>query len=130
MVYEFLGGVRDADGRRGYVAAGADIAAVDLVIGSVAWRRRAVGRPVAATVTRLLTLDRDSGSFVLRLFDAATGADAGQITNFGMPDWARETGTDADAIQVVASPVPDGIHLSWRVRRPYRGGAPPPTTTM
>src|SRR5262245_49579958 len=126
----FPGGLRDPIGLRGYVAAGPEIVAVDLATGAISWRRGAIGRPIAATATRLLTLDTDGGGFVLRLLDAATGADAGRVSGFGMPDWAREIGTEADAVQMDAFEAPNGIHVSWSVRRPYRGGAPPPTATM
>jgi hypothetical protein len=42
-----------------------------------------------------------------------------------MPDWARTTGLAPDAVQVKATEVPEGVELRWRVRQPYRGGAPP-----
>jgi hypothetical protein len=73
-----------------------------------------------------LTLDQDGKHFVLRLFDTATGADAGRLSHFGMPDWAQEAGTEPDAVRIEASEHPAGITIAWRVRRPYRGGAPPP----
>jgi hypothetical protein len=126
MVYSFIGGVRDAEGRQGYVSVGPEVVAVDLANGSILWRRKEIGRPIAATPTRLLTLDQDGKNFVLRLFNAATGADAGRVSNFGMPDWAQEAGREADAVRIEASENPAGIEISWRVRRPYRGGAPPP----
>lgn len=126
MVHSFVGGVRDAEGRQGYVSVGPEVAAVDLANGSILWRRKEIGRPIAATPTRLLTLDQDGKKFVLRLFDAATGADVGRVSNFGMPDWAKEAGREADAVRIEASENPAGIEISWCVRRPYRGGAPPP----
>jgi hypothetical protein len=125
-MYSFVGGVRDAEGRQGYVSVGPEVAAVDLAHGSILWRRKEIGRPIAATPTRLLTLDQDGKNFVLRLFDAATGADAGRVSNLGMPDWAKEAGREADAVRIEASENPAGIEISWCVRRPYRGGAPPP----
>jgi hypothetical protein len=129
MVRGFAGGIRDAAGMRGYLEISPDeVVASDLSNGAVLWRRDHIGRPVAATPTRLLTLGQFGNSFVLRLLDAATGADTGRIENFGMPDWAAEAGTAADAVQVDANETPAGIQLTWRVRRPYRGGAPPPAS--
>jgi hypothetical protein len=126
MVYSFVGGVRDTEGRQGYVSVSPEVVAVDLAKGSILWRRKAIGRLIAATPTRLLTLDQEGRNFVLRLFDAATGADAGRVSNFGMPGWAQEAGREAEAVQIQASETPAGIAIAWRVRRPYRGGAPPP----
>jgi len=127
MVDSFAGGIRDAEGLRGYLeVAPEDVVAVDLTKGSVLWRRERVGRPIAATASRLLTLDRDGNAFVLRFLDAATGVDVGRVKDFGMPDWAAQAGTERDALQTEASQVPTGIRLAWRLRRPYRGGAPPP----
>jgi hypothetical protein len=126
MVYSFVGGVRDTAGLQGYVSVGPEVVAVDLATGAILWRRKAIGRPIAATPTRLLSLDQESRNFVLRLFDAATGAEAGRVSNFGMPGWAQEAGREAEAVQIQASETPGGVALAWRVRRPYRGGAPPP----
>jgi hypothetical protein len=127
MAFNFAGGVRDPDCRRGFVAVSAgSVVAVDLADGKVVWRRDRIGRPVAATGDRLVTLDREGRSFALRLLDAATGADAGAVKGFGMPDWADAAGLDADAVDLEATETPTGIRISWRVRRPYRGGAPPP----
>jgi len=126
MVYSFASGVRDAEGRQGYVSVGPEVAAVALANGSILWRRKAIGRPIAATPTRLLTLDQDGKHFVLRLFNAVTGTDAGRVAHFGMPDWAQEAGREADAVRVEASEHPAGLAMAWRMRRPYRGGAPPP----
>lgn len=125
-MYSFASGVRDVEGRQGYISVGPEVVAVDLMNGSLLWRRPGIGRPIAATPMRLVTLDQDGKNFVLRLLNAATGTETGRIANFGMPDWAQETGTEADAVQVEASENPAGIEISWRVRRPYRGGAPPP----
>jgi hypothetical protein len=126
MVYSFAGGVRDTEGRQGYVSVGPEVVAVELANGAILWRRKGIGRPIAATPRRLLTLDQDGKNFVLRLFNAATGSDAGRVANFGMPDWAQEAGMEADAVHIEASENPAGIEISWRLRRPYRGGAPPP----
>jgi hypothetical protein len=129
MVYRFPGGIRDAAGRRAYLEISpGEVVAIDLSNGTMVWRRARIGQPVAATPTRLLTLDPNGKSFVLRLLDAATGADTGRIENFGMPDWAVQAGTAADAVQVDTEETPTGIRLTWRLRRPYRGGAPPPAS--
>jgi hypothetical protein len=124
--FSFAGGVRDLEGARGYIAVGPEIAAVDLGTGAVLWRRQRLGRPVAATASRLVTLDCHGPDYVVRLFDATTGADTGRVANLGMPAWAAEAGTEADAVDIRAAPTATGIELAWRVRRPYRGGAPPP----
>jgi hypothetical protein len=127
MVLSFAGGIRDAEGQHGYLeVAPGDVVAVDLASGSLLWRRDRIGRPIAASAKRLITLDRDGTEFVLRLIDAANGADAGRIRNFGMPDWAAQAGSGADAVAIDALETPAGIQLRWRLRRPYRGGAPPP----
>ena len=127
MVMSFVGGVRDAIGRRGYVEVGSgEIAAVDLSRGTTLWRRAGVGRPIAATPDRLLTLDVVGNGFVIRFLDAQSGADAGQAEVAGMPDWAETTGLAPDAVQVTAAEMPEGVELRWRIRQPYRGGAPPP----
>jgi hypothetical protein len=127
MVMSFVGGVRDATGHRGYVeVASGEIAAVDLANGTMLWRRAGVGRPIAATADRLLTLDVAGKTFVVRVLDARTGADAGQAEVAGMPDWGQTAGLAPDAVQVTATEVPDGVELCWRMREPYRGGAPPP----
>jgi hypothetical protein len=73
-----------------------------------------------------VTLDQDGKHFVLRLFNAVTGTEAGRVAHFGMPDWAQDAGREADAVRVEASEHPAGLAIAWRVRRPYRGGAPPP----
>jgi len=126
VTQKFPGGVRDADGTHGYVAVGpGDVAAVDLSTGAVLWRKP-VGQPVAATATRLLTLDRDRNRFVLRLFDAATGKQIRRLTRFGMPDWADDAPISPQTLRVDAAEEPSGVRVRWWVRRLYRGGAPPP----
>ena len=127
MVGSFLGGARDAEGRRGYVPiAQSEVVAVDLANGQVLWRRPRIGRPVAATLQRLITLDRARDRVVLRLIDASSGEEAAQIENFGMPDWVATSDLAPDLVQVDAAAVPDGIRLDWTLHRRYRGGAPPP----
>jgi hypothetical protein len=127
MVNGFVGGVRDSQGQRGYVeVAPGEVVAIDLAKGVALWRRERIGRPIAATAQRLMTLDWAGERVVLRLFDAASGADAGRIDNLGMPDWAAKTGLAPDALQVEASEVPGGVRLQWNLRQLYRGGAPPP----
>jgi hypothetical protein len=127
MVVNFAGGIRDSVGLRGYLeVTPGDVVAVDLANGSLLWRRDRIGRPIAASARRLIALDRDGKEFVLRLIDAANGADVGRIRDFGMPDWAAQAGISADAVAIDASEMPAGIQLTWRLRRPYRGGAPPP----
>jgi hypothetical protein len=127
MVMRFAGGVRDAIGLRAYVeVASREIAAVDLAQGVILWRRPGVGRPIAATRHRLLTLDTAGDAFVVRFLDAQSGSGVGQAEIPGMPNWARTAGLAPDAVQVVAAEVPEGVELRWRIRQPYRGGAPPP----
>jgi hypothetical protein len=127
MVTSFVGGVCDSIGRSGYVELGSgEIAAVDLVHGTMLWRRTGVGRPIAATPERLLTLDVAGSGFVVRFLDAQSGADTGKAEIAGMPDWAQTTGLAPDAVLVTAAEVPEGVELRWRIRKPYRGGAPPP----
>ena len=128
-VLTFVGGVRDAGNARGFVPVGPNaVVAVDLAAGAMLWRREQIGRPIAATSSRLITLVATGDSFVLKLFDTVTGEDRGQMQAAGMPDWA-DAGVDADVVQMDAADGSDGVHLDWRVRRPYRGGAPPSTET-
>ena len=124
----FARGIRDDEGLRGFIPVyGSALVAVDLNRGAVLWRRPAAGRPIAATATRLVTLDREGPEFRLRTLDAADGRDLQKLPAPGMPAWADEAGTAADAVQVSAAETPEGLRIAWRVRRPYRGGAPPPT---
>jgi hypothetical protein len=127
MVERFVAGVRDSQAERGFVEVPAgEVVAIDLGKGTVLWRRERIGRPIAATRQRLLTLDRAGDRLVLRLFDVVSGADAGTIDDLGMPAWAGRTDLAPDAVQVETAEVPDGVRLQWTVRHPYRGGAPPP----
>ncbi|MER9526084.1 PQQ-like beta-propeller repeat protein [Mesorhizobium sp. M0292] len=122
---DFVGGIYDGESRAFIPVAGA-IAAVDIATGRLLWRRAGLGRPVAVTGSRLVTLAAEGKSFQLRLVDTSTGEDAGRIADFGMPDLAGEVGTAPDAVDMEADKTPEGLRLSWRLRRPYRGGAPPP----
>lgn len=123
----FLGnGARDTKGLRAFLQVGQEVAAVDLSSGALLWRRGKIGRPVAASPSRLVTLDRDGRLFVLRMFDAVTGADSGRVSDLGMPDLAIETGMARDAVRMEAFEHPEGVELVWQVRSPYRGGAAPP----
>ena len=125
MAQKFPGGVRDADGRRGYLAVGrGEVVAIDLSTGAVLWRKP-VGWPVEATTTRLLTLDRAGKSFIVRLLDAATGEGVRRISGFGMPAWANDTPISPQTVLVDTEEGPSGILLRWRIRRLYHGGAPP-----
>jgi hypothetical protein len=74
----------------------------------------------------LITLDRDGARYVFRVIDAGTGHDAGAIRDHEMPDWASSAGLARDALSVDAAESADGLRIEWTVRRPYRGGAPPP----
>jgi hypothetical protein len=97
---------------------------VDLATGAVLWRRDRIGRPIAATPTRLVTLATAGDAFVLKLFDALTGEDRGRVNATGMPAWAG-AGIGPDVVQIDAADAPDGVRLDWQVRQRYRGGAPP-----
>jgi hypothetical protein len=123
----FLGGVRDLAGHCAFVpVAGPRIVAVDLLAGAVLWRRERIGRPVAATESRMVTLDCDGSAFRLRFFGARDGHELAALGAPGLPAWAADTAAGGQGgIDVTASPEDDGIHLAWRVRRQYRGGAPP-----
>src|SRR4051812_20989234 len=108
MAMSFVGGVRDAQGRRGFVEVQGEVVAVDLAMGAMLWRRPGVGRPIAATAERLITLDRAGEGFVLLLLDATTGADVARTEKLGMPDWAAQIDLAGDAVQVEISEVGDG----------------------
>lgn len=124
-VIPFLGGVRDAQAARGFVpVAPATVVAVDLHTGSVLWRQSGIGRPVAATATRLVTLASRGEAFVLRLLDAATGEDVGAVEPADWPQWA-EGGTRLDAMHLSAAETTEGIRLRWQIHRGYGGGAAP-----
>ena len=124
----FVGGVRDQAGRRAFIpVAGRSVAAVDLAAGTLLWRKDRIGRPIAATERVLVTFDRDGPAFRLRLFGAADGGEVATLDAPGIPAWAADAGSGDDAVQVIATPDGGGIHLAWRVRGRYRGGAPPPS---
>jgi hypothetical protein len=123
----FVGGIRDAAGVHGFIPVGPDaVVAVDITRGVVLWRRDGIGRPIAATATRLVTLTREGEKFLLRILAAADGRDIGTAQDPGMPRWAARIDTSSDAVVVDAVETDEGIHIEWRMRRPYRGGAPPP----
>jgi hypothetical protein len=123
----FLGGVRDQAGTRGFLSIGANsVVAVNLETGEVLWRRGRIGRPLAATAAGLLTLDVIGQTPVLRVIDGATGVDAASVGDLGMPEVTSDMLTAPDAIHLRVSEVPEGIILAWSIRRAYRGGAPPP----
>jgi hypothetical protein len=127
MSYSFAGGVRDTQGLRAFIPVQpGEVVGVNLANGDVLWRRSGIGRPVAATTTRLVTLDQDGKSFVLRLLNAETGGEVAEIKDFGMPDVSAQEAAAPDAVQIEAAAVPEGIRFAWRVRSPYRGGSPPP----
>jgi hypothetical protein len=122
----FLGGVRDTAGTHGFIPVGPDdVVAVDITRGAVLWRRDGIGRPIAATASRLVTLVREGEQFLLRIFAVADGRDIATAQDFGMPRWAAQIDTSSDAVVVDAVETDEGIHIEWRIRRPYRGGAPP-----
>jgi hypothetical protein len=89
------------------------------------WRRDHVGRPVAATESRLITLDSEGSEFLLRVLAAEDGHETGVARSLGMPVWAAQIGTAEPAVHVNAAESGDAIRIEWRVRRPYQGGAPP-----
>jgi hypothetical protein len=128
MGYGFAGGVKDPGGQHGFVTVGPrDVCAVNLTSGQVLWVKHDIGRPLAATERRLLLLDGQQKSYVLRFLDASTGADVGRVEQFGMPDWAEVAGIGSDAVTIEAQDTTDAdqVRISWRIWRPYRGGAPP-----
>lgn len=87
----FLGGVRDQAGRRAFVpVAGRLVVAVDLSGGTVLWRKERIGRLVAATEHRLVTLDREGPACRLRLFGAADGSDVAVLDAPGIPAWTAQ----------------------------------------
>jgi hypothetical protein len=127
MDSKFPGGVKDFNGVRGYVELPArTVVAIDLCKGKVLWQRDNVGRPLAATADRLITVDAVGQRVVLRVLDAQTGSDAGQIANTSFPDWLAKDDRSPQSLAVEASPEADGIRLQWAARRFYHGGAPPP----
>ena len=96
---------------------------------SRAGRRCGVAQALEGPLLRrqtVFTLDVVGNGFVVRFLDAQSGADAGQVEVAGMPDWAQTTGLAPDAVQMTAAEMPEGVELRWRIRQPYRGGAPPP----
>ena len=93
------------------------------------WRRCHIGRPVAATVARLVTVASRGDLFTLRLFDAATGADMGTTEPKDWPQWARG-GESLNAMRLSASEAPEGVKLHWQIHHGYAGGAPPPAVVF
>src|SRR3954464_2420463 len=100
MTRSFPAGVTDGEGRRGFIGVNAaDVTAVDLDTGSVLWTRRDIGRPLAATATRLITIETSGEELALRMTDAESGRDVTRITNLGLPLWARESAEQPDMLQ-------------------------------
>jgi hypothetical protein len=129
-VIGFLGGVRDVAGARGFIPMAPDtIVAVDLASGTVLWRRSGIGRPLAATATRLVTVAARAPAFVLRLIDAASGENSGELDPPGWPHWAEE-GVGPEVLQVTASEAPNGVRLGWHLQRAYHGGASPSAAVL
>jgi hypothetical protein len=129
-VIPFLGGVCDPLALRGFVPiAPATVIAVDLGTGGVLWRQSRIGRPVAATTSRLVTIAARGEAFVLRLFDAATGRDAGTAEPESWPRWAQG-GDRLDAMQVKAIESAGGIRLQWQIHHGYGGAAAPSSAVL
>jgi hypothetical protein len=84
---------------------------------------------VAATAARLVTLASSGDAFVLRLFEAATGLDAGAVEPPDWPQWAQG-GERLDAMQVTAVESADGVRLRWHIHQGYGGGAAPSTAVL
>jgi hypothetical protein len=128
MTSRFLGGVRDNAGVRGFVPVGkSDVVALALGDGRLLWTKSAIGIPVAANGTHLVTLNHRGDRFVLQILDAASGDEGARIENFGMPDNANETFGRSDALTICAEDMEHRFKISWSMRLPYRGGSPPPS---
>ncbi|CCE04991.1 hypothetical protein BRAS3843_1220004 [Bradyrhizobium sp. STM 3843] len=116
----------DPEGRRGFVGlAGGEVTALDLTTGAVIWGRTGLGQPLAANLSRLVTLHHSGGELALRLTDALTGQDIARISGLDLPNWAQEVIGEPNAICFHAKNEGTSIRVSWSLRRPYRGGAPP-----
>jgi hypothetical protein len=125
----FPGGVTDPEGRRGFVGlTGGQITALDLTTGAVIWSRPQLGQPLAVTPSRLLTVDDADGEVVLRLINAETGQEVARVLGLDLPSWARHVIREPDAARFYARNEGTGIRVSWSLRQPYRGGAPPGPT--
>ena len=119
----------DPEGRRGFVGlADGQVTALDLNTGAVIWGRTGLGQPLAANLSRLLTLYDAGDEIILRLADAQTGQDVVRVSGLGLPSWAREVIGQPDAAEFYANNEGNGFRVLWSMRRPYRGGAPPGPT--
>jgi hypothetical protein len=129
LTRRFPGGVSDPEGRRGFVGlAGGQVIALDLKTGAVIWSRHGLGQPIAATLSRLVTLNEEGTEVGLPLIDAESGQALGRVSELDLPSWARYVISEPDAAQFEAKNEGPMIRVSWSLRQPYRGGAPPGPT--
>jgi hypothetical protein len=124
MTHSFPGGVTDPRGERCFIeTAPGELTAVELKTGQVCWRMTGLGRPIAATASRLLTVVRDADSFQMRIIDARSGVQTAAVQLPMIP--AQETSRELEGLQIEAVEVGPRLRVSWHLRPHYSGGARP-----
>jgi hypothetical protein len=121
--------VSDPEGHRGFVGlAGGRVTALELRTGALIWSRPALGEPLAANASRLVTVDEADGEVVLRVINAQTGQEITRVSPLDLPSWAPHVMREPDAARFSAVNEGAAIRVFWSFRQPYRGGAPPGPT--
>ncbi|NJM29581.1 MAG: PQQ-binding-like beta-propeller repeat protein [Rhizobiales bacterium] len=126
MSEAFPGGVRDPEGRRGFVTIAPNrVAAVDLADGKLLWMKDEAGQPIGATGEQLITIGHGKDGPVIRIIDAASGGESKKIADPGLPDWAGREALAGEALHIDATIENGELRLAWKGGQPYRGGAAP-----
>jgi hypothetical protein len=123
MTRNFPGGVTDLRGERCFVETAPDeLTAVELKTGQICWRTTGLGRPVAATASRLLTIARDTQDFQMRIIDAHSG---NQTASVALPMIPAHGASDLEGLRIEAFEIGRRLKLIWHSHSHYRGGAAP-----
>lgn len=99
------------------------ITALDLTSGTVMWNRPRLGQPLAANISRLVTVDSVDNGVALRLINAETGQECQRLA-LDLPSWAQSVIGEADAASFHAIIEGNNVRVFWWLRRPHRGGPP------
>jgi hypothetical protein len=121
--------VSDLRGERCFIETSpGELTAVELKSGQVSWRMTGLGRPVAATGSRLLTVSHDARGLQLLVIEAHSGV---QIAAVPLPMIPNPAGSDIlDRLQIEAAEAGHKVRLTWHVQFSYRGGARPSATAV
>lgn len=121
----FPGGILSSEQNVGVIhVGGTELVAVELSTGAVKWRRKASGRPVAATERYLVVLQIGPRT-AIHIYDLQSGEDLATIAETGLPDWVAHMRDWADAIHFTAKGTATVLNIDWQAERRYTGGAAP-----